>query len=485
MKRKIRVYMTDYSHGSMLQEKEPLFFHEDKKGYRATEANLFNIYDQVHYQEIVGFGGAMTQASAVNLFKMSEEKQEEIMRGYFDREEGLGYSLCRTTINSCDFSAESYAYDDVQNDWELKHFSIEHDRNDVIPMIRRAKAINEELKLFSSPWSPPGWMKTNGRMDKGRYLREDCRQVWADYMVRFLEEYEKEGIPIWGVTIQNETHAEMGWESCYYTGWDEQEFAQNYLRPALNKAGLSHKKVFFWDHNKERVLDRAAQVLSSPEARDAVDGVAIHWYAGDHFGALEAFHQMYPEKMILGTEACVGNEEKKCFETGERYAHDIIGDLNHWACGWVDWNMILDVDGGPDHWKDEQIAFKEKYEKGRCGESDLSDTEKEFLLPCITTGIWVGEAPVIVDHRTKEIKYSSSYYYIGHFSKFIRPGAVRIGHSMYTSLLEACTFENPGGEKVAVVMNDGGCSRKLTLRYRDEIAETELPAHSIVTYLFQ
>lgn len=485
MRRKIKIIMTHYDGQNLMTTKEPLFFREDEKGYRATEANLFNIYDQVRYQEIIGFGGAITQASAVNLMRMSEKDQETVMRGYFDKEEGLGYSLCRTTINSCDFSAETYSYDDTENDWELTNFSIEHDRHDVIPMIKRAMALNTELRIFSSPWSPPGWMKTNGRMDKGRFLRKDCQQVWADYIVRFIEEYEKEGIPLWGVTIQNEAHAQMGWESCYYTAEDEREFAQEYLRPALNKAGLNEKKVFFWDHNKERAFDRALAVLSEPESREALDGIAVHWYAGDHFGALEAFHQMYPEKLILGTESCVGTEQKKCYETGEKYAHDIIGNLNHWACGWVDWNMILDSDGGPDHWKDEQTAFKEIFEKNGRKEESLNEIEKEFLLPCTKTGIWVGEAPVIMDSETKEIKYSSSYYYIGHFSKYIQPGAVRIGSSIYTSALEACAFENPNGGKVAVVLNPGDISRKLTLRYQNEIAETELPAHSIATYLFQ
>lgn len=485
MKRKIKVIMTDYSDHSLMKEKEPLFFHKDKEGYRAAEANLFNIYDQVRYQEIIGFGGAITQAGAVNLMKMAKEDQEAVMKGYFDQEEGLGYSLCRTTINSCDFSTEFYSYDDVENDWELKNFSIAHDKQDVIPMMKKALSINKELKFFSSPWSPPGWMKTNGRMDKGRYLKKECRQVWADYFVKFIDAYEKEGIPLWGVTIQNETHAQMGWESCYYTGEDERIFAQDYLKPALNKAGLGDKKIFFWDHNKERVFDRALDVLSAAKAREALDGVAVHWYAGDHFGALEAFHQMYPEKLILGTESCVGTEKKADYDTGEKYAHDMIGNLNHWACGWVDWNMILDSEGGPDHWKEEQEKFKEKFEKNGCREEDLSESEKEFLLPCMKTGIWVGEAPVIMDCKSKEIKYSSSYYYIGHFSKYIRPGAVRIGSSIYTSSLEACAFENPDGWKVAVVLNPSDISRKLTLRYRDEIAETFLPAHSIATYLFQ
>ena len=484
MNKIIKVYMTNYNQNQLLKEQTPLSFGPDKEGYKANEANIFNIYDQVRYQKILGFGGAMTQASAVNLLKMNEAQRNEVMKRFFDSKEGIGYSLCRTTINSCDFSTEFYNYDNTENDWDLHDFNIEHDRKDVIPMIKQAMTLSDDLTLFSSPWSPPGWMKTNGRMDKGRYLRKDCRQVWADYIVKFLLEYEKEGIPVWGIAVQNEAHAEMGWESCYYTAQEEREFAQNYLKPALCKAGMPDKKVLFWDHNKERAFDRALEVLSSKEAGEALDGMAVHWYVGDHFGALEAFHQMYPDKLILATEACVGKEKRAAYNTGEKYAHDIIGNLNHWACGWVDWNMILDDTGHPDHWMDEQIAFKKRFEENGCDEETLSETEKEFLLPCIRTGIWRGEAPVVMNHETKEIHYSSSYYYMGHFSKFVRPGAVRIANSIYTHKLEGCTFINPDGSKVAIVMNPNEEELPLVLRYRDYIAETALPAHSIVTYLF-
>ena len=246
--------MTNYNQNQLLKEQTPLSFGPDKEGYKANEANIFNIYDQVRYQKILGFGGAMTQASAVNLLKMNEAQRNEVMKRFFDSKEGIGYSLCRTTINSCDFSTEFYNYDNTENDWDLHDFNIEHDRKDVIPMIKQAMTLSDDLTLFSSPWSPPGWMKTNGRMDKGRYLRKDCRQVWADYIVKFLLEYEKEGIPVWGITVQNEAHAEMGWESCYYTAQEEREFAQNYLKPALCKAGMPDKKVLFWDHNKELSL---------------------------------------------------------------------------------------------------------------------------------------------------------------------------------------------------------------------------------------
>ena len=179
MNKIIKVYMTNYNQNQLLKEQTPLSFGPDKEGYKANEANIFNIYDQVRYQKILGFGGAMTQASAVNLLKMNEAQRNEVMKRFFDSKEGIGYSLCRTTINSCDFSTEFYNYDNTENDWDLHDFNIEHDRKDVIPMIKQAMTLSDDLTLFSSPWSPPGWMKTNGRMDKGRYLRKDCRQVFG------------------------------------------------------------------------------------------------------------------------------------------------------------------------------------------------------------------------------------------------------------------------------------------------------------------
>ena len=483
--KKIRSFITDYSTNRMLKEQKELYLQKDKPGYRAEEACLFNIYDQVHYQRIEGFGGAMTQASAQNLLKLDRQEQEKIMESYFDCEKGIGYSLCRTTINSCDFSSEFYSYDDTPEDWELKNFSVEHDEKDVIPMVKKALAINGELKLFSSPWSPPGWMKTNGRMDKGGYLRKECYQVWADYFVRFLQEYQKEGISVWGVTAQNEAHAEMGGESCYYTSAQEREFVRNYLKPALKKAGMDDKKVFFWDHNKERAFDRAMDMYAENLGGEAPDGMAVHWYVGDHFGALDAFHERYPDKLILGTEACVGTEPKRNYDAGEKYAHDIIGDLNHWACGWVDWNMILSNEGGPDHWREEQKVFCRKYAQQINGEYKLSEIEETFLLPCIKTGIWTGEAPIVVNHETGKIRFQSTYYYIGHFSRFIRPGAVRIASSVYTDKLETAAFLNPNGQIVAVVLNRQGEEQRMIIRYHDQIAETKIPGHSIVTYLLE
>lgn len=483
MENKIRVYLTDIENHVRLAEQESLHFADDKPGSAGIEEHILNIYDQVEYQEILGFGGAFTQASAVNFYAVSDAQRKEILDAYFDKEKGLGYNFCRLTINSCDFSTESYAYDDTPEDYELKDFSIERDKQDVIPMVLTAREKAPDLRLFASPWSPPAWMKTNGRMDKGGKLRKDCQAVWARYVARYLQAYEAEGIPVWAVTIQNEANAEQGWESCHYEAGEERDFVTGYLRPALEQSGLGDKKVFFWDHNKERVVDRSLETLCNARSRAAFDGVAVHWYAGDHFGALDVTHQLFPEKTIIASEQC-RDREKTPWESGEVYAHDIIGDLNNWVSAWTDWNMLLDENGGPDHWLDEQLGWesitRKRQERGL--EIDWKDPEFRKLME--EENIWFGESPVLCDHGEKTLHYASSYYYIGHFSRFIQRGAKRIGCSIYTSSLEACAFRNPNGEKCAVVMNPGDVEKKLVVRFHGRVASCTLPAHSIATFLF-
>lgn len=456
--KKIRVIETEVAEKRYLQEAKPLEFVADQEGSDGVEGNIFNVYDQVKYQEIMGFGGAFTEASALNFDGLTPAQKKEVAEKYFDAEKGIGYNFCRATINSCDFSADFYSYDDVDGDFDLKHFDISHDKETIIPMIKAAKALSPELKLYSSPWSPPAWMKTNGKMAKGGALKKECYDVWARYVAQYIADYEKEGVKIWGVTVQNEAKAAQGWESCMYTASEERDYVLGYLRPALEKKGLGDRKVMCWDHNKERVLDRAMETFCNARARDAFDGMAVHWYSGDHFGALDATHQMFPEKFFVASEQCKGATALP-WDSGETYAHDIIGDINNWVGAWVDWNMLLDEHGGPDHWKDEQQA---------------SGQSKET--------IWVGESPIMVKNGV--IEYASSYYYIGHFSKYVQPGAKRIASSLYTDKLEGCAFQNPNGERVAVLMNREDKDMQVILRFRDEVAPYTVKAHSIATFIF-
>ncbi|MGE5557811.1 MAG: glycoside hydrolase family 30 protein [Bacillota bacterium] len=446
-KKTLRIISTVRATGDKMSSKNELPFKPDASG---QENNLICLYPEAEFQEIEGFGGAFTEAGAVTLQTLNPKKQEEILNAYFNPETGLGYSLCRTHINSCDFSIGNYAYAETPGDTELRDFSIGRDRKALIPFIRTAKRVRDaNFKLFASPWSPPAWMKTSGRMNGGGKLKEEYRGAWARYFVKYIKAYAEEGIDIWGVTVQNEPKAVQTWDSCVFTAEEERDFVKNHLGPVLKKNGLGGIKIIIWDHNKERVYERAKAVYADRRAAKYVWGAAFHWYSGDHFRALEALHHEYPGKKLLFTEGCqeaFGSTDP--WAAAERYAHDIIGDLLNWTTGWVDWNMILDEQGGPNH-----------------------------------AGNYC-EAPVIVHTKTGAVTYAPSFYYLGHFSKFIRPGARRIGCSSFTDKLEACAFRNKDGSRAAVVLNRGDAEIPFTLRCECGLADAASPAHSIMTMVY-
>jgi len=417
----------------------------------APEASeTITIDDSKTYQTITGFGGAFTEASAYTLSKMSPDKRTEVLKAYFDPKDGLGYTLCRTHLNSADFSLGNYAYDEVDGDFELKHFTIDRDRKWLIPMIKDAMAVEgANFKLFSSPWSPPAWMKTNGQMNHGGQLKIECRNVWARYYARYIKEYAKEGITIWGLTVQNEPAAIQTWDSCIYSAEEEGAFVRDYLGPTLEKEGLGGVKIMVWDHNKDIIYERAKPILSDPETAKYVWGVGFHWYSGDEFENLAKVHDAFPTTNLLFTEGCQeGGVRLGSWSLGERYAHDIIGDLNNWTIGWVDWNMVLDERGGPNH------------------VDNLCD------------------APVIADTTRNDLYYQSSFYYMGHFSKYIRPGAVRVASSTTGNVLEVTAFENPDKSIAVVVMNRSDEEIKFNFKVDDKTAFSSSPARSIMTMIY-
>jgi glucosylceramidase len=317
-------------------------------------------------------------------------------------------------------------------------------------MIKRAQEISKKgFNLFASPWSPPAWMKTNGEMNNGGKLKPECRQVWADYYVRYIQEYEKEGVPIWGLTIQNEPAAKQVWDSCVYTGEEERDFVRDFLGPTLEKNGMGDRKVVIWDHNRDKLFERARVVYDDPEAAKYVWGAGFHWYVADVFESVQRTHDAWPDKKLLFTEGCQeGGPHMGGWTPGERYGTSIIEDLNHWTVGWVDWNMILDERGGPNH---------------------------------------VGNfchAPILIDTQKGEIRYQPSYYYLGHFSRFIRPGAKRILCSSGHDSLLATACLNPDGTVAVVVMNKSETPLTFLLRTPDGNREVFSPRRSIQTILF-
>ncbi len=408
------------------------------------------------FQTMLGIGGALTDAAAETFAKLPKDKQEEVLKAYYDPKNGIGYTLARTNINSCDFSSGSYTYVE-DNDKALKTFSVQHDEQYKIPLIKQAiAAAGGRLTLFASPWSPPAWMKDNNDILHGGKLKPEFYQPWANYYTKFIKAYQKEGIPIWGLTIQNEPMAKQTWESCNYTAEEERDFLKNYLGPTMKREGLSDKKIIFWDHNKDFVFERATVMLTDPEAAKYAWGVGYHWYedwtGGDQvFDNIKRVHETFPPKNILFTEGCNGPfnmGQINDWNWGERYGRTMINDFNNGTVGWTDWNVLLDETGGPNH-------------------------VQNFCF-----------APIHADTKTGKLIYMNAYYYIGQFSKFIKPGAKRITSAPSRSQLLSTAYVNPDGKIAVVVMNP--TDKKITyyLSVGNKGSEVNSLPHSIATLVF-
>jgi glucosylceramidase len=353
-----------------------------------------------------------------------KKNQEKLLGAYFS-EDGIGYNIIRTSIHSSDFGLGSHTYVE-EGDSELKSFSIEKDLKKRIPMIKKAQAlIGEDFVFYASPWSPPAFMKTNKNMLRGGKLLPEFRQAWANYYVKFIESYENEGIPVWGLTIQNEPMATQRWESCIYTAEEERDFLKNFLGPTLEKAGFSDKNIVVWDHNRDLISNRANTIFEDPEASKYAWGIGFHWYETwtgslPNYDNLKNIKDSFPAKNLLFTEGCqegFNNERLHHWPNAERYGNSMINDFNSGTVGWTDWNILLDEKGGPNH-------------------------VQNFCF-----------APVHADTKTDTLIFTPTYYYIGHFSKFIKPGALRISTTTSRTTIESTSFQNNDGTIVTVVMN--------------------------------
>ena len=408
------------------------------------------------FQTFIGIGGAITDASAEVFAKLGSKKQQELLTAYYDTENGIGYSLLRTSIHSADFGSGSFTYID-EGDKELKTFSINHDKQFRIPMIKRAiEMAGGSLLFYVSPWSPPAFMKSNKSMLQGGKLLPEYYQSWASYYAKFIKAYEKEGMPIWGLTIQNEPMATQTWESCIYTAEEERDFLKNYLGPTLEKEGLGDKNIVVWDHNRDLMTQRANVIYSDPEAAKYVWGMGFHWYetwaGGDPmFDNLAKVNEAYPDKKLLFTEGCNEKFDAAKYQfwpNAERYGNSMINDFNNGTVGWTDWNILLDQTGGPNH-------------------------VGNFCF-----------APIHADINTGELIYTPSYYYIGHFSKFIRPEAKRVSTTVSRSTLISTSFLNTNGKMVTVVMNKTGEKVIYNLFVGNQKTVVEIPAHAIQTLVY-
>lgn len=435
----LKVYITRKDTSDRLKQ------YEINEIYTEVKSNDKIIIDtKEKFQEILGFGGALTESSAYLLSKYKDK--DKILLDFFDEKSGLGYNFTRVHINSCDFSLGNYSYVD-ENDKDLTSFSLDKAEKYVLPILREVQEIrNNDLNILASPWSPPKYMKTNNDMNHGGKLKESYRELWAKYYVKYIEEMQKKNFNIWGVTVQNEPAAIQVWDSCEYTAEEERDFVKYFLGPAFEKNNLLDKKIIIWDHNRDIVYDRAKVVLEDKEANKYVWGTGIHWYVSEAFENTSKVHEEFPDKHIIFTEGCQeGGLHIGSWKTGERYGRNIIGDLNNYVEAWIDWNIVLDETGGPNH------------------VGNLCD------------------APIIIENN-KNVVYNSSFYYIAHFSKFIKKNYRRVSSKCDIEKVYCLTCVKD--EKITIViMNENEEDKNITLDVDGENLNIRLTKNSIYTIL--
>jgi glucosylceramidase len=446
-----------------------------------SEKVIININPAEKIQTITGFGGSFTEASASLINRLSPENRKKILEAYFG-ESGAQYSLTRTHIASCDFSLSNYTYAKVENDMKLEHFSIEEDKNDLIPMILEAKAISKEgFQIIASPWSAPPWMKDNKKYVGGKLLPE-FNDAFALYFSKYLQAYKKEGIDIWGLTVINEPHGNgNNWESTLFSPEEMTDFVQNHLGPKLEEDNWGTVKILGYDQNRAGLPEWVDAMFKNEETSKYFAGTAVHWYEStyDYFpDVLQYAHKKAPTKHLIQTEACVDSEiphwnddtwywKKEATDWGwdwasekdkhlhpkyapvNRYATDIIGCLNNWVDGWVDWNMVLDTQGGPNWFKNWCVA------------------------------------PVIVDPEKDEVYFTPLYYTMYHFSKFMRPGAVKIGCTISDKEVMSTAVKNPDGSIAVAIFNPTDKELSIEMNFNNQKINSSISAKALQTVVLK
>lgn len=465
-------------------------YETNSAGKKLSSVDKFKLQDSIinlqlgpaqKFQKITGFGGSFTEASAYLLNQLGPENRKKVIEAYFG-ETGAKYSLTRTHMNSCDFSLGNYSYAPVEDDQQLENFSIEEDRDDIIPMIKDATAVSKDgFKIISSPWTAPPWMKDNKEWVGGKLLPE-YYDTWALFFSKYHEAYKAEGIDIWGFTVENEPLGNgNNWESMHFTPGEMSDFVENHLGPKLEADGKGHLKILGYDQNREHLPEWVDEQYRNEAGRKYFDGTAIHWYASTFMifeEELQYAHEKAPDKHIIQSEACVDAEipkwqddawywSKEATDWGwdwapeqdkyrhpkyvpvYRYARDIIGCLNNYVDGWVDWNMVLDRQGGPNWFKNWCVA------------------------------------PVIVDPDKDEVYFTPLYYTLSHFSRYIRPGATRIGLTLSDNSIQATAAQNPDGSLAVILFNPSASQKTIAIGLGEKSATISISKEAIQTILIK
>ena len=445
----VSVWITTAGHTRALAPSAPARF-----AGRAAARPQIVVDDTQRFQEIVGFGASLTDSSAWLIQHTLDARQRDaLLEELFGREgNGLGLSFSRLTIGASDFSRHHYSLNDTPDgtpDPDLKHFSIDQNRGDVIPVARAMLAINPQLKIMASPWSAPGWMKDSNSLIQGRLLPQ-YYDAFSRYLLRYVDAYAAEGIPIFALTVQNEPDYEpKDYPGMRLNAPARARLIGDHLGPMIARRG-SGPLIFDWDHNWDKP-EEPLGVLSDPVAGNYVDAVAWHCYGGD-VAAQSPVHDAFPDKDAYMTE-CSGGDWEPVRSGGLplQMKNIIIRSMRHWARGALFWNLALDENNGP------------------------------YAGGCHTC-----RGVVTIDSRTGEITRTDEYYALAHASRFVRPGAHRIASSGPTDDLDNVAFRNPDdGSLVLLVSNSAIQPRRFSVAHGERRFAYTLPARSVATFVWR
>lgn len=490
MKAVQRITCFDAGTGDITIREAGLQFIREAECGKLKEAGIVGLYPSFVYQTVEGYGCAMTESACYLLSRMDPAVRKEALECWFGPK-GIGARFMRIPIDSCDYSLEEYqAVADPAADPDLETFSIERDKKYIIPMVKEAIGMSAEpISVLLSPWSPPAVWKTApeitendaavyggmgvqvdvskpGRCFGGR-LKPEYYASWAKYLVKYIQAYLAEEIPVTMLSVQNESNAATSWDSCVWSGKEEKAFLKNYLYPELKKAGLDERiGIYIWDHNKERMVENIEEMMDE-DTIGMIEGFAYHWYTGDHFDALSMLHGKYPGMVLMHSESCGlhipgktaafeqagaagkdGEALKVDFEDAKAYAHDMIGDINHGMNRFIDWNIMVDRTGGPRH---------------------------------VPGGF---AAPLVFEEDGGFYK-TISYCYILQIARTAKPGSVRIGNTVYGKEVEAAAVKNPDGTIGVVLLNDGEKELSITIRVNGYLCDVTLPSAALSSLVIE
>ncbi|KZC10706.1 Glucosylceramidase, partial [Dufourea novaeangliae] len=397
---------------------------------------------ETRYQRVFGFGAGITDSVGINLKKLSEDTQNQVIRTCYDPKVGSGYNIARIPIAGTDFSKEPYTYDDVDGDTSLEHFALaQADYDYKMPFLKKALAMNPTTKIISAPWSAPGWMKTSGQYEEFGYLKEEYYQIYANYLVKFLEEYQKNGLEMWAMATSNEptVHLEIHLPNIISMGWTPEglsKWVANNLGPTMASSKSNNTHILALGDYLTSLPWFVEPMLSNENASKYIVGTSVHWYFENrsHITVLDGLHDEFPDKIILMTEASqipqfwgTPDALPQYWDLAQDYILSIIEYFNHWASGWMDWNMALNEEGGPDY-------------PGR----SLN-------------------AAILVNPEKDEFYKTPLFYAIKHFSRFVCRDSIRVSITD-TETIKTTAFVTPSKEVVVVLYNNQSTSDSVTLK---------------------